>query len=87
MVVFDPDMGTYYWQFCADPDCDGAIEAGDGPAVIFQNRTEAKLAIRISRNNAILQKSQGKVYNRDFIEELKSIKIVPVACYAKGGEA
>ena len=77
IVVFDNDDSLcvpYTWNEA----CEGAIECGGrGESVaLFETRQEARKAIAISKANAVLLRAQGKVFNSDFTDSLKCLRIL-----------
>ncbi|MEM6260138.1 MAG: hypothetical protein AAGI37_17825 [Planctomycetota bacterium] len=65
----------------ADDDCEGAICWSPDKPIVFASRSQARDAIRISRQYAKLRKAQGLVHNDDFIEANPAIRILPLAAY------
>ena len=78
IVVFDDDQ-----SFCIpmmwDTDCHGALVAvrGGGAIVLFNDRADARRAIRISAAYAKLRKEQGFPANEDFLSARSCVKVVP----------
>ena len=61
-----------------DPDCEGALGGMiDQSVAIFQGKKAANRAITITVNWNKLLKSQGKVYNDDFLERRDQIHVIP----------
>ena len=85
IVVFDDDNGLCV-PMTADADCEGAIETGSGPVIVFANRDAARKAIKISKAKAELLKAQGKTANEDFLESIKCIKIRQVTSWIVSGQ-
>ena len=83
IVIFDDQMGMcfpYGW----DDACEGAIATSSEGVALFETRKLARDAINISTCFARLAKSQGKVFNEEFIDSRTLIRIVPAT--TKGGE-
>jgi hypothetical protein len=77
IVVFDNEDGLCI-PFSWDEECDGAIECGGDaePVALFETRQEARKAIAISKANAVLLRTQDKVFNSDFTDSLKCLRIL-----------
>ena len=85
IVVFDDENGLCV-PMTTDAECEGAIEAGSGPVIVFANRDAARKAIKISKAKAELLKAQGKTANEDFLESIKCIKIRQVTSWIVSGQ-
>lgn len=80
MVMFVDDDNSIYVPCGLDPDCDGALQTDsvDNPPVMFESRSEASKAIKISVALARLKMAQGEPHNEDFVEAVGNVRIVPV---------
>ena len=74
MVVFDDEMGLCC-PMSHDTECEGALEANDGPVALFGSRKAARHAINVSKANAKLRRLQGLSVNEDFGEASHCLKI------------
>jgi len=61
-----------------NPDCEGALEANGDNVALFDNRTQARNAIRISKAREKLRRAQGEHPNEDFVELAKHLRVLPV---------
>jgi len=77
IVVYD-DQASLCVPMTIDTECEGAIECGNGPVVVFCDRKAAQKAITIAVKRAELLKAQGKTANEDFLTGRKHVKIRPV---------
>lgn len=78
IVVYNDGFGLIV-PYGPDPDCDGALQATDGPATVFADASKARVAIKISIKFAELCCLQGKPANDDFLKKYrKNVRIMPV---------
>ena len=81
IIVYDDDAVTSVYG--EDEECEGALElaCGSEEILLFDSHAAAQTAIRISIHYNRLLKAQGKIYNEDFTDCLKNVKIRPVKEY------
>lgn len=80
IVVFEDGMGICV-PMALDKDCAGALVGmtGSDPIALFDSRSDARKAIRISTAYAKLCAAQGLPANEDFLTCPKSVRVVPCA--------
>ena len=84
MVMFVDEDSAITVPYGLDQECEGALQSYSkgNPPVIFESRSAASQAIKISVALAKLQQSQGVPHNDDFIGAIGSVKIVPVVMHS-----
>ena len=86
VVTWDDGMGVCVLMG-RDTNCEGALEGVvTAPALVFNTKSQALKAIRISKLANALRKEQGRSYLEDFVESTKCLRVVPLvrAQQAKG---
>lgn len=84
MVMFVDEDNAITVPYGLDPNCEGALQSydADNPPVLFESRSAASQAIKISVALAKLQIAQGAHYNDDFVIGIGNVRIVPVVMQA-----
>lgn len=79
IVVYD-DGDCIHLPYGEDPQCEGALIGYDEeiPIKLFEKKSEARKAIRISRKFAELCKLQGNPVNEDFLDGMKHVRVTEI---------